>query len=145
LAFPEDLNHFRELTLGKIVLMGRATFESILKRLGKPLPRRTSIVLTTQKNYSAPSGVRIFHDIPSVIQAFPTQEIYVIGGATIFNQLLPFCELAYITHIHKNYEGDSFFPKINFVQWHKLSEERHPYLTFSVYSIGSIGAPKRIP
>ncbi|CAK0757754.1 Dihydrofolate reductase [Gammaproteobacteria bacterium] len=134
--FPEDLMHFKKITFGQVLLMGRNTFESIMKRLGKPLQNRKNVVITRQLDYKAPKEVLIFHDVLLAIQSLSQaqQDIYVIGGEQIFRQLLPFCGLAYITHIHDNYEGDAFFPKINWHDWEKIAEEKYDGFSFVTYA-----------
>ena len=93
---PEDLRKFKEITLGKVVIMGRKTYESI----GKPLPGRVNIVLTKKKNY-APQGVLVCGDFKESIKkaAEYKKEIFVIGGAEIYKQALKVCEKLYVSHI----------------------------------------------
>ncbi len=129
---PEDLKHFKELTLGKTVLMGRKTFESILKRLGKPLPNRKNVIISRQKDYKAPEGVLVFSSLDEAIKSLP-EDIYIIGGAEIYKLALPLANLMYITHVHENYLGDAFFPAIKWSEWEKLEEEKHKKFTFAKY------------
>lgn len=126
--FPEDLARFKKLTLNNTVLMGRKTYESIINQLGKPLPNRKNVIITRQTNYQAASDSLIFNDVFLALRALSNEDIYIIGGEQIFQQILPFCQLAYITHIHDNYEGDAFFPKINWHDWQIITEEK--YLKF---------------
>nr|AIA16466.1 Dihydrofolate reductase [uncultured bacterium] len=86
---PEDLKHFKELTLGKTVLMGRKTFESIVSRLGKPLPGRKNVVITRQEEYKAPAEVLVFKSLDEAVQNLLADDVYIIGGAEIFKQALP--------------------------------------------------------
>lgn len=130
---PEDLKHFKELTLGKTVLMGRKTFESILGRLGKPLPGRKNVVITRQDNYSVPEGVLLFKSLEDAFQGLGSQDLYVIGGAEIFKLALPFAKILEITHIHGSYEGDAFFPQMDWKHWEKISEDPHEKFTFVKY------------
>lgn len=130
---PEDLKHFKEVTTGKTVLMGRKTFESILARLKKPLPGRKNVVITRQKDYQAPEGVLIFASLDQAVQALSAEDIYVIGGAEIYKQALPLAEKMYITHVKGNYEGDAFLPEINFSKWKKIESEMHDKYEFAVY------------
>jgi len=129
---PEDLKHFKELTLGKTVLMGRKTFESILKRLGKPLPNRKNVIISRQKDYKAPEGVLVFSSLDEAIKSLQ-EDIYIIGGAEIYKLALPLANLMYITHVHENYLGDAFFPAIKWSEWEKLEEEKHKKFTFAKY------------
>ena len=130
---PEDLKHFKEITSGKTVLMGRKTYESIFARLGKPLPNRKNVIITRQENYKVPEGVLVFPDLESAFQKLSAEDIYIIGGAEIFKQALPFCNLAYITHVHGNYQGDAFFPEVDWSKWEKVSEEKHERFSFVTY------------
>src|SRR3989344_1374037 len=86
---PEDLKHFKKITLGKAVLMGRKTYQSILKRLGKPLPERKNIVITRQADFQVPEGVLVYHSIDEALKSHKGEDIYVIGGAEIFKNALP--------------------------------------------------------
>lgn len=130
---PEDLRHFKKLTLGKTVLMGRKTYDSIVKRLGKPLPERNNVIITSNKEFMGPEGVRVFHAIPDALEALKTEEVYVIGGEQIFKQLLPNADKIIITHVHGEYPGDAYFPEVDFSRWRKVSEEPHEGYTFAEY------------
>lgn len=130
---PEDLKHFKELTLGKTVLMGRKTYESILARLKKPLPGRKNVVITRQKDYKVPEGVLVFTDLSSAFNKLSAEDIYVIGGAEIYKLALPLSDVMYMTHVQGNYEGDAFFPQVDWSQWEKVEEEKHEKFTFAKY------------
>lgn len=130
---PEDLKHFKELTFGKTVLMGRKTFESIVARLGKPLPGRKNIVISRQGNLNVPEGVLVFKSIEDAFQELPNEDIYVIGGAEIYKMALPMAKQMLVTHVAGEYEGDVFFPEINWGEWRKIEEEKHEGFTFAKY------------
>ena len=130
---PEDLQNFKKLTMGKTVVMGRKTFESILKRLGKPLPGRKNVVITRQTGYLAAEGVLVFHSLEEVVQALAEEDLYIIGGAEIFKLALPFAQKMYITHVKGDYEGDAFFPQIAWDEWEKIQEDPHEKFTFAKY------------
>ncbi len=130
---PEDLKRFKELTTGHTVLMGRKTYESIIKRLGKPLPNRNNIIITRQNNYKAPEGVEAYSSLDDALAAHRDDEIFVIGGAAIFKETLPLADRLYITHIDKEYEGDVYFPEVDYGQFSKVSEEIHAGHTFAEY------------
>jgi dihydrofolate reductase len=130
---PEDLKHFKELTLGKTVVMGRKTYESIVARLNKPLPGRKNVVITRQENYKVPEGVLVFKSLEDAFQELSANDICVIGGAEIFKLALPFAKVLEITHVHGNYEGDAFFPEVDWNQWKKISEEKYEQYTFAKY------------
>jgi dihydrofolate reductase len=107
---PEDLKFFKTTTLGHPVLMGRKTFDSIVERLGKPLPGRTNIVLSkTMPPREDVPVIRDIADLPSAISHLPSP-IYLIGGAQLYESLLPQCDEVLLTYIEQPYEGDAFFP-----------------------------------
>ena len=130
---PEDLKRFKEITLGKTVVMGRKTYESIVKRLGKPLPGRKNVVITRQKDYKAPQGVLVFNSLDDALESLSGEDVYIIGGAEIFKLALPKAEKIYITHVHGKYKGDVFFPQIDWDAWEKIAEEKHDKYTFAEY------------
>jgi dihydrofolate reductase len=113
---PADLKYFKARTLGKTIVMGKTTFESI----GKALPGRSNIVLAHETDYTAP-GATIVHSIAEVL-ARGEKEIMIIGGASVYRAFLPHANRLYLTHIDHTFEGDVFFPKIDFSKWHKISE-----------------------
>jgi dihydrofolate reductase len=125
---PEDMRHFRRLTLGHIVLMGRKTFDS----LGKPLPGRENWVLTRDRAY-APAGARTFASLDEAFTAAADQMIMVIGGAEIYRQALPYAQVIELTRVHATPAGDTFFPRLDAVAWQEAgceshaADERHPH------------------
>jgi dihydrofolate reductase len=127
---PEDLKHFKELTLGKTVLMGRKTYESIVTRLGKPLPGRKNVVITRQTDYKVPDGVLIFSNLETAFKELANEDIYVIGGAEIYKQALPYAQKFFLTRVKGKYQGDAFFPPVNWSQWEKITEEDFNNFTF---------------
>ena len=113
----EDLKHFKELTKGHTVIMGRKTFESI----GKALPGRKNIIITSDRNYASKAlDCAIASSVDDAIEkakSFEGNEIFVIGGAEIYQQFLPMTEKIYLTLVHQECEGDAFFPKFNLAEW----------------------------
>ncbi len=126
---PEDFRHFKALTTGKHILMGRKTFES----LGKPLPNRVHLVITRQTNYRVPESVRLFSSIDDAFDAHPNTDIMVIGGGEIYAQTIDRADRLYITEIHETYEGDVAFPTINPHMWQETEREDHGGYSFVVY------------
>ena len=123
----EDLQHFKRLTLGKPILMGRKTFESI----GRPLPGRTNIVISTNPDYQ-PDGVRVVGSLPDALALAESialidgaEELMVIGGAQIYAEALPRAQRLYLTRVHAEVEGDAFLPTIDWSQWREIARERH--------------------
>jgi dihydrofolate reductase len=119
---PVDMRFFKNTTMGHTLIMGRKTFESF----GKPLPGRKSIVITRQKDYRY-EGVKVVHSLDEAIKAAPVdEEVFIAGGAEIYRQAMPLCERMYLTIVHHDFEGDTWFPPIDYGQWKLLSSEKHP-------------------
>lgn len=119
---PDDLKHFKALTLGKPVIMGRKTFESI----GKPLPKRRNIILTRNPHYSA-KGCEVVHDLPTALKLTEDErEVMIIGGEKIFTLALPLANTLFLTLIHQEIEGDAYFPEWDPAQWVESEREEHP-------------------
>ena len=109
---PADLKHFKELTLGHPIIMGRKTFDSIVAMLGKPLPGRTNIVLTRDQDYEYP-GVKVAHSLQMAIamaEEESPKEIHIGGGAELYRQALPLVSKLHVTWIHDEPIADTFFP-----------------------------------
>jgi len=116
-----DLRHFKALTMGKPVIMGRNTWESI----GKPLPGRSNIVLTRDPQYRAP-GCRVVHSLEQALEAAAGHpEVMVIGGAELYRQTLDRAHRLYLTLVKAQVDGDALFPAIEPRQWRELQRESH--------------------
>jgi dihydrofolate reductase len=119
---PEDLKRFKELTTGKTVAMGRKTFDSIVARLGKPLPNRHSLVLTRTVSGTVsgtvPDTVTIVNNIADLLQV-EADCVYVIGGAEIYRQTMDLADSLDITEVDLDVEGDAFFPEIREAIWQR--------------------------
>ena len=112
-SIPQDMKFFRETTIGKVVVMGRKTLESFPG--GQPLKQRTNIVLTTDKSYSVKDAI-VVHTMDELLEElkkYNDEDIYVIGGESIYRQMLPHCNLAHVTKIHHAYEADTYFPNLD--------------------------------
>ncbi len=119
---PADLRHFKSLTMGKPVLMGRKTHDSI----GRALPGRHNVVVTRQSGYMA-KNCTVVNSIDSALAACSNDdEIMVIGGAELYRELLPLCETIYLTLVHGDFEGDTFFPEIAPEEWRETTRVEHP-------------------
>lgn len=119
---PADLKHFKEITTGHPVIMGQKTFQSI----GKPLPNRRNIVLTLDNNYKE-NDIEIFHSIEELENNLKNEkdEIFIIGGGTIYNLFIDKADKLYITHVDASFpDADTFFPKIDKDKWQKIKEEK---------------------
>ena len=116
-----DLKRFRAITSGKPVVMGRKTFESI----GKPLPNRTNIIITRDKNYKA-DGCVVVHSAEEALNAAKgSKEIMIIGGEQIFREFLPKAKLIYLTVIEEEFDGNAYFPEYDKNEWKEVSREEH--------------------
>jgi len=118
---PADLKHFKELTLGHPVVMGRKTYESI----GKPLPGRRNLVISRNRGYSAP-GCEVVHSLDTAIAAcLGTQTLFVIGGAELYREALPRAHRLELTEIHAEFDGDAVFPEYRKDEWREVRREIH--------------------
>lgn len=122
---PEDLRYFKAVTMGKPILMGRKTYDSI----GRPLPGRTNIVLTRDANWSA-EGVVVVNDLDSATAASEkacaaagVDELMIIGGEQIYRKFLPIADKLYLTKVEAVVEGDAYFPAIDSDQWQQVAEK----------------------
>ncbi|BAX79714.1 dihydrofolate reductase [Labilibaculum antarcticum] len=114
-----DLKRFKALTTGHTVIMGRKTFDSI----GKPLPNRTSIVVTRQKDYEI-EGCIVVNSLEEAFEkAADQEEVFVIGGGAIYEEALAKANKVYYTKVHKNFEGDTFFPVLDLKEWESVKRE----------------------
>lgn len=127
---PNDLKHFKNLTSGHPIIMGRKTFES----LGRPLPNRTNIVVTRDKDWHAENIEKEFSLEKAIESAKKINEdIYIIGGGNIYKQAMEFADVLYITEVHHEFEGDTYFPEIDEEIWEEVArenfmkDEKHPY------------------
>lgn len=123
---PDDLKHFAKITRGHPVVMGRKTYESVVKRLGHPLPDRKNIVITSQGDFNAP-GCVVIQSINEAIDMFADQneEFFIIGGGEIYKQFLQFADKLYITEVDMEFEGDASFPQFNKNDWKQISALHH--------------------
>jgi dihydrofolate reductase len=132
---PDDLKRFKRLTMGKPMIMGRKTFESI----GKPLPGRLNIVVTRDTNYRR-DGVRVAHGVEGAIAAADAPEVMVIGGSELFRLFLPRAGRVHLTRVHAHVDGDVTWPPLDVREWsvvereHHEADERHAHaMTFEVW------------
>ncbi len=112
ISIPEDMKFFRTTTTGHVVVMGRKTLESFPNE--RPLPNRTNIVLTRDLNYKK-DGATIVHSLDELLEElkkYDSDDIYVIGGSSIYELMLPYCDTAYVTEIDYAYRADAYFPNL---------------------------------
>lgn len=117
---PADLRHFKEVTTGHTVVMGRTTFNSIVSRLGKPLPNRQNVVITRDEDFSH-HEVAVIHSIHEIKEL---GDVFIIGGAEIYRQTVDMADRLYITEVAADIEGDTYFPVLS-ASWQEISRESH--------------------
>lgn len=134
---PDDFKRFKALTSGHYIVMGRKTFESF----PKPLPNRTHVIITRQKDYEVPEGCIVVNSLSKAIEVCPeNEEMFIIGGGQIYKQSIEIADKIELTRIHTTVEADTFFPEIDEDIWEVIQSEYHPkdekhkhdftYLTF---------------
>ncbi|OGL74429.1 diacylglycerol kinase [Candidatus Uhrbacteria bacterium RIFCSPHIGHO2_12_FULL_60_25] len=126
---PEDMKHFKTLTMGKVVLMGRKTWESIPEKF-RPLPGRTNVIITRQPDYPVPTGVQTFQSTDDALK----NDVMVIGGAEIYRQTIDRADRLEITYVDRVIEGDATFPAIDPSVWKEIAREDRDGLSFVTYA-----------
>jgi dihydrofolate reductase len=116
-----DLQYFKKVTMGKPLIMGRNTHESI----GRPLPGRKNIIVTSQADYQAEGCVVVNSIEAAIAETADAEEVMVMGGASLYEQLLPKAERLYLTQVHAELEGDTWFPEWKQADWEEVSREDH--------------------
>ena len=120
---PNDQKSFRELTTGKVVVLGRKTLDTFPQ--GQPLPNRTNIILTRDRDFKV-KGAVVVHSIEELfekLKAYRSEDVFVIGGDSIYRQLLPYCDTAHITTIDYEYEADAYLPDLSAdPEWEKTAD-----------------------
>ena len=127
---PADRRHFRDMTIGKPVVMGRKTFETLKRPLGK----RRNIILTRNTAYKAPEGCIVTHSVEEVLNICKdSEELMICGGAPIYEAFLAHADRLYLTQVHATFEGDVYFPEFDMEAWREVkridgeSDEKNPY------------------
>lgn len=118
---PEDLQHFKRLTMGHHLVMGRKTYDSI----GRPLPGRTTIILTRQPGYRADGCLTAGSLAEALALCGTDPEVFIVGGAELYAQTLPLADRLYLTLIEADFAGDACFPEIDLAQWRETAREQH--------------------
>jgi dihydrofolate reductase len=129
--YKEDLKYFKETTTNKTVVMGENTFYSIFNRTNKLLPNRKMVVATFNKDFHQ-DGVEVIYDLEKYLQE-TKEDVFIIGGCQIYKVSLKYVDRLYITHVNKEYEGNMFFPEIDYSLYDKISQKDSGDLSFCVY------------
>lgn len=129
---PEDWRRFKSLTLGHTLVMGRKTYDSI----GRPLPGRTTIVITRQPSWRA-DGITVVHTLEEALQAAPEGEVFIAGGGDIYRLALPLADRMSLTEVDQSPEGNAFFPEWDSAQWRQTARIEHPGFAFVDYARAS--------
>ncbi|KAA0205954.1 dihydrofolate reductase [Candidatus Uhrbacteria bacterium] len=120
-----DLKNFKKLTTGNTVVMGRKTFDSIMARLGHPLPDRKNVIITRQEDFRAPDCV-VAHSWEEAIEKTKGENVFIGGGEAIYRMALPQADRLHLTRVHMQSEGDVKFPPVDFFEWNLVHEEEWP-------------------
>jgi len=128
---PEDFEHFKRYTMGNVVLMGRKTWESLPPKF-RPLPNRTNVVITKRDRVPF-SGAEVYGSIDGALAAHAADDVYIIGGASIYAQTIARADRLIITHVDQVVDGDAHFPTIDAQRWHETTREDHEGFTFATY------------
>ena len=130
---PADMKQMKELTIGKNVIMGRKTYESIPDKF-RPLPNRTNIVITSNSSYDVPEGVEVYGSIAEAILEHEGEDIVGFGGQRIYEDMIKMADTLYITHVDEEVDGcDAFFPSIYPQDWEEIESEDHEEYVFVTY------------
>ena len=112
-SIPNDMKHFREETLGKVIVLGRKTLETFPQ--GMPLAGRTNIILSTDRKLSV-KGATVVHSLEELLEElkqYASEDVYVVGGESVYRMLLPYCDVVHVTKIEHTYEADAYFPDLD--------------------------------
>ena len=131
-SIPSDMKFFRQTTTGKVVVMGRKTLESFPN--GQPLKNRINIVLTGNKDYTA-KGAVIVHsqeELLDTLKQYDTEDIYIIGGESVYRMMLPYCDTVLVTKIDRTFQADTFFPNLDEMEEWEMTEEGEEQTCFDL-------------
>lgn len=131
-SIPSDMKFFRQTTTGKVVVMGRKTLESFPN--GLPLKNRTNIVLTKNPDYNVKDAVIVHNEeeLFEELKKYNTDDVYVIGGESIYRRLLPYCDTVYVTKIDQAFQADTFFPNLDEMEEWEMTEEGEEQTCFDL-------------
>lgn len=131
-SIPNDMKRFRQITTGKIVVLGRKTLDTFPQK--QPLKNRTNIILTRDMDYKVSDAI-IVHSIDELLEElkkYPTEDVYIIGGDSVYAQMLPYCDTVYATNIERSYEADTYFPNLDKLDEWSVEEESEEQTYFDL-------------
>lgn len=131
-SIPSDMKQFRQKTTGHIVVMGRKTLESFPN--GQPLKNRTNIVLTSNPDYKVKDAVIVHseEELLKTLEQYDSEEIYIIGGESIYRMMLPYCDTVFVTKIDRAFQADTFFPNLDEMEEWQMTEEGEEQTCFDL-------------
>ena len=131
-SIPSDMKFFRQTTTGKVVVMGRKTLESFPN--GQPLKNRTNIVLTSNPDYKVKDAVIVHskEELLKTLEQYDSEEIYIIGGESIYRMMLPYCDTVFVTKIDRAFQADTFFPNLDEMEEWQMTEEGEEQTCFDL-------------
>lgn len=132
---PEDMKRYRDVTMGKVVVMGRKTWESIPEKF-RPLAGRTNVVVTRQATYPLPPGVERRGSLAEALAAHAGEDVIINGGGAIYAEAIASADALDVTHVHRDVAGDTFFPPIDPAHWKETWREDHDGFSFVTYRRG---------
>lgn len=131
-SIPSDMKFFRQTTTGKVVVMGRKTLESFPN--GQPLKKRTNIVLTSNPDYKVKDAVIVHseEELLKTLEQYDSENIYIIGGESIYRMMLPYCDTVFVTKIDRAFQADTFFPNLDEMEEWQMTEEGEEQTCFDL-------------
>ena len=129
---PADQKFFRQETTGKVVVLGRKTLETFPQ--GRPLPNRTNIIVSTKQDYEVKDSI-VVHSIEELLEElkkYDTNDVYIIGGDSIYKQMLPYCDTAHVTKIDRAYEADTYFPNLDEMEEWEITADSDEQVYFDL-------------
>lgn len=131
-SIPSDMKFFRQTTTGKVVVMGRKTLESFPN--GQPLKNRTNIVLTSNPDYKVKDAVIVHskEELLKTLEQYDSENIYIIGGESIYRMMLPYCDTVFVTKIDRAFQADTFFPNLDEMEEWQITEEGEEQTCFDL-------------
>ena len=132
ISIPNDHKHFREETTGKVVVLGRKTLQTFPQ--GLPLKNRTNVILSRDRKYSVKDALTAhsLEELLELLKQYPSEDVYVIGGESVYRQLLPCCDVAHVTRIDHKYEADAYFPDLDEDPEWEITEESEEQTYFDI-------------